>query len=200
MNAGVQSIIDHIRADAAAHSLQRIAQIRLDVDTEIEEENTLLREDIAKRQETLSAYHEQEYKKIVDRLERRMHRELLLYQHDLLDELFEMAAEKLRNASQSELMDMFQSSLKGLSGGFDMIVGALSKGKLDPAAIKEVTQDNRDLRITLREETIPGKGGFVLRNNRVEFNCLFEDLIEEIKAEHSATILIGVFGAGGVTD
>jgi hypothetical protein len=48
--------------------------------------------------------------------------------------------------------------------------------------------------ITLSPETIPQKSGFILRDDRVEYNHLFEDLVEDIKSRQTAVILKEIFG------
>lgn len=138
-----------------------------------------------------------EYARLFERISSRLNREILTYQHNLIDEIFDMAALKLMNASKEEFTDMFKSAVKELSrnsngGNFTLYLGEFSISKLDKTAIENVNIN--DITIILSDEFIPKKSGFVLSDDRVEYNCLFEDLIEDRKNEQSASILKEVFG------
>ena len=157
----------------------------------------------------LEKHNELEYARLFERMNSRLNREILTYQHNLIDEIFDMAALKLRNASKDEFTDMFKAAVKELSrnsngdnsggnnprgGSFTLYLGERSKGKLDKTEIENNNININDITIALSDEFIPKKSGFVLRDDRVEYNCLFEDLIEDKKTGQSASILKEVFG------
>ena len=196
MKTGVHAIIQKINLDARQHGDERYTQLKNDIDNEIDGENTFYREELDKRREMLIKHNELEYMRIHERLNSRLHRELLTYQRDLLNEIFDMAVYKLRDASEKDFLDMFRASIRGLKGSFTLYLGALSEGKLDIGSINESIEGNSGLSITLSPEVIPFKSGFVLADERVEYNCLFEDLIEDKKNEQAAAVLKEVFMEG----
>ena len=196
MKEGVQAIIQQINLDAEKHSNERYVEIKNKVDEEIKNENVYYRNELDKRCEMLKKHNDLEYLRLRERLSSRLNRELLTYQRDLLDEIFDMAAIKLQNASINEFSDMFSEAIKGLKGNFILYLGELSKGKLNNQIIKQVSAKNKDLRISLSSVLIPHKSGFVLSDDRVEYNCLFEDLIEDKKNEQAAAVLKEVFLEG----
>ena len=190
---GVQAIIQKINSDAEQHGNERYTQLTNDIDDEINKENAFYREEFDKRREMLIKHNEFEYMRLHERLSSRLHRELLTYQRDLLDEIFEMAIYKLRNASKIEFSDMFKAAVNGLEGSYILYIGALSEGRIDTRTIEETVKENKGLDITLDAMTIANKSGFVLADDRVEYNCLFEDLIEDKKIEQAAAVLKEVF-------
>jgi len=196
---GVQAIIQQINQDAEKHSNERYVEIESKVDVEIENENAFYRNELDKRCEMLKKHNDLEYLRLRERLSSRLNRELLTYQRDLLDEIFDMASRKLQNASSKDFSDMFSEAIKGLKGNFILYLGELSKGKLNNQIIKQALVKNRDLQISLSSVLIPHKSGFVLSDNRVEYNCLFEDLIEDKKIEQAASVLKEVFLEGQFT-
>ena len=196
MKAGVQAIIQKINADAEQHGSERYTQIKDEVDKEIASENIFYRKELEKRREALKKHNELEYERQLERISSRLHRELLSYQHDLLDEIFDAAAIKLRNISEEEFFGMFKAAVSGLKGSFTLYLGELSKGMLDIQKIDRAVKGNGGLRIALDTETIPYKSGFILVDDRVELNALFEDLIESKKGEQAAAILKEVFMDG----
>jgi len=194
MKAGVQAIIQKIQKDAEEHSVERYTQIKNTIDNEIAADNKLYRDDYFKRREMLKKHNEREYARLLERLSSRFYREILTYQHNLIDEIYDMAVEKLRNASEEEFADMFKAVVRGLKGKFNLYLGELSVGKLDIAEIEKAVKGKRGLEINLSGETIPKRSGFILSDDRVEYNCLFEDLIEDRKNRQTASIIKEIFG------
>jgi vacuolar-type H+-ATPase subunit E/Vma4 len=194
MKAGIQAIIIKINEDAEQHSGDRYAQIKKEVDAEIGEENALGRDEFQKRREILVKQNEHEYMNLFERIRSRLNRELLTYQDELADEIFGLAVSKLRAAPDDAFFGMFKAAVMGLEGNFKLYLGEFSKGKLDARKIGEAVGGGAGLRIALSPEAIPKKSGFLLEDGRVEYNCLFEDLIEDKKNAQSAAIMKELFG------
>ena len=196
MKTGVHAIIQKINADAEQHGNERYTQIRDEIDKEIERENAFYRDELDKRCEALKKQNEHEYDRRLERINSRLHRELLSYQSGLLDGIFDAAVSKLRDISEKEFLAMFKSAIFGLKGSFDLYLGALSAGRLDARKINRIVRGSSGLDIVLNAETIPDKSGFVLKDDRIELNALFEDLIEDKKTRQAAAILKEVFMDG----
>ena len=197
MKAGIHAIISKINEETEQHASERYAHIRDEADREVDGENALRRDESDKQREVLKKHNEHEYARRLEHQRSRLNRELLVYQHKLTGEIFDMAAAKLRNASDDEFSAIFRAAIKGLKGNYTLYPGALSKGRLNARAIEEATAENAELDITLSSESIPGKSGFLLRDDRIEYNCLFEDLVEELKTDRSAAIMKEIFGDSG---
>ena len=194
MKTGIHAIIQKIQADAQEHSDERFAQIKNEIDGEISGEVARHREDFTKRREVLRKHNEHEYVRLSERLSSRLNRELLKFQHGLIDEIFELAAEKLRNVSAEEFTCMFKSAVNGFTGAFTLYLGEYSSGKLERRVIAEAEKAIPGLSLTLSGELIPRKSGFVLADERVEYNWLFEDLVVNRKSEKAAVMFKEVFG------
>lgn len=194
MKDGIHAIIQKINADAEEHGGAHFEQIKNIIDEEINNENYIYLRELEKRREMLKRTNEQEYARIFERMVSRLNREILKYQHNLTDEIFDMAVSKLRDISEKEFSDMFRSAIKGLKGRFVLYLGELSKGRLDITEIEKAVKESDGTDIILSSETIPKKSGFVLRDDRVEYNCLFEDLIEDKKNGQAASIMKELFG------
>jgi len=195
MKAGVQAIIQKTYEDARQHGNERCRQIKDDIDEEISRENALYLEEFEKRREILIKTNDREYGRLMERLSSRAHRELSAYQRQLIDEIFDRAISKLRDVSAETFEEMFKGATRGLKGRFTLMIGEYSQGQLEIWKIDEVIKENGRLEIILGAEAIPHKSGFILRDERVEYNCLFEDLVEDMKSEQASAILKEVFGA-----
>ena len=197
MKAGIQAIVMKINEDADRHGSERCAQIKDAIDREIDGENSLYREETDKQREVLRKHNEYEYTRRLEYQRSRLNHELQMYQHELADEIFDIAVEKLRDASADEFSAMFKAAVAGLKGPFVMYLGALSVNKLDSRVLGDALGENVGLDLVLSSETIPFKSGFILRNERVEYDHLFEDLVEDMKGGQVATIMKDVFGSSG---
>jgi len=183
-----------ISDDAQEHSSERYSQVKNAIDGDIGDENALYLAESNKQREVFRKHNEHEYARRIEYQRSRLNRELLLYEHELTDEIFDMAVEKLHVASNDEFTTMFKSAVKWLTGNYTLHLGELSEGRLSANALEEAMKETEGLIITLSPETIPDKSGFVLRNEIVEFNHIFEDLIEDVKKDNAAAIMKEIFG------
>ena len=193
MNEGIQSIISHIDSDAVSHSFERLNHLKNATDREIERENAAFLSDLEQRKEILLAHHAAELRHRLERHSRRLNRDLLTYRRELLDEIFGMAVRELSEISADEYADIFRAATADLRGSYTLHIGELSQDKLSTDNVNEAVKSNNGLEIQVSRHHIPGRSGFVIRDDRVEYNYLFEDLIEDKKSEQSAMILKEVF-------
>ena len=196
MKAGIQAIIQKINLDAEQHAGERYMQIKNEIDEKNAGEIRLHWDDFAKRREMQKKHDEHEYARQIERIGSRLNRETLTYQHKLVDEIFDMAAEKLKGVPKGEFFAMFKSAIKGLQGSYLLRLGEFSEGKLDENDIKKAIGENgdADMEIILSGESVPQKSGFVLSDDRLEYSCLFEDLLLDKKNGQTAKIMREVFG------
>lgn len=194
MKDGIQALIMKINEDSDRHAGERYSQIRDAIDNEVEGENKIYREEDDKQREVLRKHNEHEYARRIEYQRSRLNRELRINQFELADEIFGLAVEKLREASEEEFSVMFLAAVKGLKGRYVVHPGALSEKKISGRALSEAMGENVGLDVTLSVEAIPHKSGFLLRNDMVEYNHLFEDLIEDLKRDQAASVMKEIFG------
>lgn len=196
MIEGIHAIIQKISVDAQQDGNEYFEQRKKSIDEEINNENAVYLSELDKRREMLKKNNEYEYDRMLERMVSRLNRDILTYQHNLIDEIFDMAVLKLRDISEKDFAKMFRCAIKGLEGDFVLHLGELSKDRLDTAEIEKAVKEieNGGINIVLSGETIPKKSGFVIMDDRVEYNCLFEDLIDDKKNEQAAAILKEIFG------
>lgn len=194
MKAGIHAIIMKIRDDTEQHCNERYAHIKETIDREIEDENAMHSEESGKQREVFTKHNEHEYSRRLEYQRSRLNREMLVYQHELVDEIFDAAVAKLKAVPDNELSAMLKRATEGMEGNFTLHPGELSAKRIGGKDVEEAILDNDNLQISLSAETIPGKSGFVFRDDRVEYDFLFEDLVEDLKSERIATIIKDVFG------
>ena len=194
MRLAAQSIINKIHEDAEDHGAERYARIKAEIDDEIRAENEFYLSEQAKRREALLKHDGLEYSRLTEKLDSRLKDEISQYRNDLLDEIFGRALEKLRGIEDGELFDLLGAALGGLDGVFVLYPGEFSKDRLTDEIVSKAAEGISGLRVTLSGEAVPGKSGFLLRNETLEYDCLFEDMLDEKKNEQAAFITREVFG------
>ena len=193
MTTGIHAIIRKIHLDAELDSTGRYNMLKENIDAKIKEENATHKIEFEKQKEALLKHNSLEYARMLERTSSRLSRDLIAYQYELISEILDMAVTKLRNITSEEFKKRVSASVKGIKGGFVMTLGELSETKLTAADIEEIVKNEDGLQITLSDRYVPGKSGYLLKDGRVEYNCLFEDIIDDIKAERTAELMKEVF-------
>jgi len=158
--AGIHAIIQKIHADAERHGSERYRHLKLETDEEMDSEKALYEDEMSRRREMLRSHNEHEFALLSDRMSSRFHRELLTYRRRLIDEIFDMAASKLRDASEAEFSALFEAAVDGLTGELTLYIGELSQGKQGSIDVPKMR--NNGLAINLSPDAIAGKSGFLL--------------------------------------
>ena len=193
MNEGIQAIVRQIDSDATTHGQERLSHMNAQTDAEIERENARFVDDLKKRREMLLTNNNHELRHRLERYSRRLNHWLFLYRRELLDEIFDMAAKKLSAISGQEYMEIFIGAIGKLSGCFTLQIGEYSREKLSADMVWNAARQVEGFDIVMSPDYIPSKNGFILSNGAVEYNYLFEDMIEDKKNELSPLILKEVF-------
>jgi len=191
----VKELIRKIGEDAGRHAAERYEQIKIEIDDEINGEDSVYAEETRKKRESLVSHYNREYARINERVQNRLHQEIIAYQNALIEEIFISALNKLKNISGDAFIRMVLDALKNVEGTFDLYIGELSENKIDRPRLAEAVKGLRSVIIRVMDETVPRKSGFLFKDDRVEYDCLFEDLIDEKLNEQSAEILREVFGS-----
>jgi len=190
----VKELIRKIGEDAGRHAAERYEQIKIEIDEEINGEDSVYAEETRKKRETLITHYNREYARVNERVQSRLHQEIIAYQNALIEEIFTAALKKIKNISGDVFIDMVLAAFEGIEGTFDLYIGELSETEIDKSRLAEAVKNCRSVKIRVMEETIPLKSGFLFKDDRVEYDCLFEDLIDEKLSGQSAEILEEVFG------
>jgi len=193
MKAGIQAILHKINADADDLVRERHDRVKTDIEAEIGKENALYLEEFDKRREMLERRQSLERARILERLERRLRRDVLSYQYSLINEIFDVTVSKLRDVPAEDYVKMLKAQVKGLEGEFVLYLGEHSAGKLDKRTIDEAVAAEEGLVVVFSPETVANKSGFVFMDDRVEYNCIFEDLLDKMKGEQLAGVFKEVF-------
>ena len=167
--------------------------------------------EIAKKERTKKKQLENEVEAHLARYEKELQKELSLKVSDLhvksrnrmlaakqqvLDELFAEAKEQLQNIT-AEDFDAFverKLALVQLTGTVELVFGSKSAPLVSETMIQRwQAQFEPDLTIQVAKETIPNRSGVVFKQGEVEFNFIFEALLESKEEELSYQLIAFIF-------
>lgn len=121
---------------------------------------------------------------------------MLAAKQQVLDELFADAKEQLQNIT-AEDFDAFverKLALVQLTGTVELVFGSKSAPLVSETMIQRwQAQFEPDLTIQIAKETIPNRSGVVFKQGEVEFNFIFEALLESKEEELSYQLIAFIF-------
>lgn len=121
---------------------------------------------------------------------------MLAAKQQVLDELFADAKEQLQNIT-AEDFDAFverKLALVQLTGTVELVFGSKSAPLVSETMIQRwQAQFEPDLTIQVAKETIPNRSGVVFKQGEVEFNFIFEAILESKEEELSYQLIAFIF-------
>lgn len=121
---------------------------------------------------------------------------MLAAKQQVLDELFADAKEQLQNIT-AEDFDAFverKLALVQLTGTVELVFGSKSAPLVSDTMIQRwQAQFEPDLTIQVAKEMIPNRSGVVFKQGEVEFNFIFEALLESKEEELSYQLIAFIF-------
>lgn len=121
---------------------------------------------------------------------------ILAAKQQVLDELFADAKEQLQNITAEDFAAFVERKLAlvQLTGTVELVFGSKSAPLVSDTMIQRwQAQFEPDLTIQVAKETIPNRSGVVFKQGEVEFNFIFEALLESKEEELSYQLIAFIF-------
>ncbi|WP_159723737.1 hypothetical protein [Enterococcus sp. CSURQ0835] len=180
----IEKIISQINADAKAEreALKATETTKLEADFKIRSER-LEQEFQKKEQQQLKAL-EQKYKQQHNRQQVDTKQKTLKQKQQFLELLFVDAQKEMENWSATEQQIFAQKALQQLtvSGNLTFTSGEKSQTIFTQTWLAQTAQ-LVPFQLTLAPETIAGQAGFVLSAGGVQYNFLYQNLIQDLKTD-----------------
>ncbi|EOT39939.1 hypothetical protein [Enterococcus columbae] len=193
------SAIDKIIAkidEQAALELQNYENTELaQINQSYEQQLAQLEQDkarqLAKQTETI----EKKYKQLHNRQEVEARQAVLNEKQYYLEKLFVAASNQMSQWSKAEMTQFASDALAtlSLSGKVQFIPGELSKAALDQEWLAKMNQQ-LPFELVYSSTTIANQAGFIVDDQGVQYNFIFENLIKDIQASMSFELANRLFG------
>lgn len=113
----------------------------------------------------------------------------------LVSRCFDQALDKLANMEESEYLEFLASAIlaTGAEGG-ELLLNERDRKSIGEKLVKKVNEAGMAGKLTLAEDSIDAKGGFVLRRGSVETNSTLETMVNGIRESATPDVVKTLFG------
>ena len=185
---GIERITARIEADAQGEIDALLASAQAEV-AEIEQDYQrraeALRAQLLERSEKAALEREE---RLISAAKMEGRKALLAARQDLVEQAFLAAQAKLCLLPHNEAIEVLAKLMvrASASGQEEIIFSQADRERIGAAAVEKANAAGKHLR--LAEETRSIRGGFILREGRVEINCAFETLVRLEKSRSAAAV------------
>lgn len=191
--ASLDTLINKVVEDAKAEGKAKYEAAQAEQAQEISEFEQKLEQQATKEKETI----EKHYKNIVEREKQsatnKMKIKQLSQKQDFFSDVYAKAIETLTSLSEEEFTQLVRAALQQLptTENTRLKLGEYSKDQLSGKSLQALQAEFSGL--SFDEETVRGDGGFVLEQEKVDYNFIFGRLINENKDELSRELTSRAF-------
>ena len=178
-----QAEIDRILGDARDEAARITANYRAQADAEAQE--------LADKNERAAAEQEE---RLISAAQMKASRLQLAAKQEMVEKAYIQALDKLCAMPKEQYVDVLAKLLVEASsnGKEEAVFSKEDREQVGKAAVEKANQiSGKQLRLS--EESLPIRGGFILKDKNVEVNCTFETLVRLQKAETAGAVVKKLF-------
>ena len=178
-----QAEVDRILGDAREEAARITANYRAQADAEAQE--------LADKNERAAAEQEE---RLISAAQMKASRLQLAAKQEMVEKAYIQALDKLCAMPKEQYVDVLAKLLVEASsnGKEEAVFSKEDREQVGKAAVEKANQiSGKQLRLS--EESLPIRGGFILKDKNVEVNCTFETLVRLQKAETAGAVAKTLF-------
>lgn len=183
IESDAQAEIDRVLGDAKAEAARIAAQYQEHADAEAAELAAKNEKAAAEREERLVSVAQMEARKVT-----------LGAKQEMVEKAYIRALEKLCAMPDEQYVAVLADLLvqASSSGHEEVVFSPEDRERVGKAAVEKANAASGK-KLTLSAESLPIKGGFILKDKNVEVNCTFETLVRLQKAETAGAVVKKLF-------
>lgn len=162
---------------------QSVQQKHQEAEEQIEAAREKAKKEKQEQQKLIDKEFQQEYviKKNTVKIQQR--NKILQVKQDILKDIFHEAKYQLKNIDSKTFRHFLSDVSKQFQnyGEIELILGEESQTLVDQEWLNR--QDLSNLIVTLKEETVKNESGLLIQKEGIEYNFLFNELVDDIKVE-----------------
>lgn len=162
---------------------QDVEETRQNSEEEIKAARGKIEEERQRRKESIDAEVEQDYSIQKNTLQNQQRNSILASKQTIISKLLVEAKNKLNEINSDQFKTFTENVLKQFEeqGTVDLVVAEESSGIIDQMWLDQLSFSN--LKVNLSEETVKNKSGIIIQQKGIEYNFLFDELVDEIKPD-----------------
>ena len=191
-----QRIIQQIEQEGTESIQAYQTERQAEIDSECEKEKQQIIAHEEKKIAMNTQRIQKETKLTLERNKAQKRQQLLSYKQELLQQLFDELLSKMNDWDVESFQDYVIARLRKLplQGSMDIVLGEYSEDKLNQEWLDQLQLPQQSFR--LAPEKIPHQGGFVVRQEKLEYNFLFHTLVQDIQETQGYQIAEELFSGG----
>ncbi len=113
----------------------------------------------------------------------------------LISRCFDKALDQLAAMEEANYLELLASAVlaTGVDGG-ELLLNAKDRNSIGEKLVERINSVGKAERLTLAEDTIDVKGGFVLRKGAMEINSTLETMVSGIRESATPDVVKALFG------
>ena len=176
-----QAEVDRILGDAREEAARISANYRAQADAEAQE--------LDAKNERAAAEQEE---RLISAAQMKASRLQLAAKQEMVEKAYIQALDKLCAMPKEQYVDVLAKLLVEASSNGKAVFSKEDREQVGKAAVEKANQiSGKQLRLS--EESLPIRGGFILKDKNVEVNCTFETLVRLQKAETAGAVAKTLF-------
>ncbi|AYW47459.1 MULTISPECIES: V-type ATP synthase subunit E [Tetragenococcus] len=192
----ITNLTEKITQDAQKRQRQYIKKAQRDIEKNEQEKKKQIQKQLEENIEKFKEARQSDVNLKISDLHLTARSQILAAKQQLLRELFAEALKRLRTMSAKEFNQFVTSNLKQVdfNGNVEMVV---AQNSIDYATEenKQVWQEAAvpEMNLSISQNTVPKRGGFLLRQGEIEYNFTFEAMLSTSEEELSSELLNLIF-------
>lgn len=186
----ISTINERSQADRTAFEVQRKQEIDAAIEKQLAELKTQQTKEKARKMANLDKFFGQTKQKKIEQwqTQKNLARELLL------DEMFQAAYQRMIAWDSEKTRAFFAQNVAvlPLQKATVHLASQMSEEILDTKWLHELSA-KKEITLTLGEKTHREEYGFLFVDHGIQYNCLYRDLLEEVKKTEGSTLLSLLF-------
>ncbi|MDD5066003.1 MAG: V-type ATP synthase subunit E [bacterium] len=196
----LEDIVKKILSEAENEARQILDEARKEADKIIRENKQSL-QDLEKKEKVRIDQESEEYRKrLVQMADLEMRKELLSLKQQLVADVFKIVEDRILSLPREDYQEFIANKIIEIieTGTEEIVLTEKDKERITPDFVEKI---NSRLKEKLREkgqlkiagETIPIKGGFILRSEKVQYNNSVESILKELREKIEPDIVKKLF-------
>lgn len=140
-----------------------------------------------RRQERIQAEQKAQYEKDKNALSNQKRNQLLAKKQNAITAVFDSTKERMEQLNQEEFQQFLATVLEQYKGKeVELVVGEKSRSFVSSQWIEKQNQAGKAVRLS--DEQVSKKAGFVIRHKGIDYNYIFDALVEDTKEDVLPTV------------
>ncbi|MDN6639211.1 MAG: V-type ATP synthase subunit E [Tetragenococcus sp.] len=188
----ITNLTDKITQDAEKNQRQYLKKAQRDIENNEQYRKKQIEQQTEENIEQFEKERQSELNLKVSDIHVKARSRLLAAKQQLLKNLFSEGLKKIKKMSEEDFNQFVTSNIKQveLTGDVEMVV-AQDSVNYATAENKKIWQEaaSPEMNLSIAENTIPKRGGFLLRQGEIEYNFTFEAILSTSEEELSSELL-----------